>query len=58
MNSLKHISNNKIMTDNFVNYTAKKMKNTQQDAEAKVETTQDHAKGKHSSETPNKAKIR
>ena len=34
----------------------KKMKNTQQDAEAKAETTEDHAGGKPSSETPNKAK--
>jgi len=29
----------------------KKMKNTQQDAEAKAETTEDHAEGKPSSET-------
>ena len=34
----------------------KKMKNTQQDSEAKAETTQDHAEGKPSSETLNKAK--
>ncbi len=33
-----------------------KMKNTNQDAEAKAETTQDHAEGKPSSETLNKAK--
>ena len=35
---------------------AKKMKNAQQDANAKAETTQDHAEGKPSSETLNKAK--
>jgi len=35
---------------------AKKMKNTQQDVEAKAETTEDHAEGKPSSETLNKAK--
>lgn len=34
----------------------KKMKNSQQDANAKAETTQDHAEGKPSSETLNKAK--
>jgi hypothetical protein len=34
----------------------RKMKNTQQDAEAKAETTEDHADGKPSSETLNKAK--
>ncbi len=35
---------------------AKKMKNAQQDASAKAEATQDHAEGKPSSETLNKAK--
>jgi hypothetical protein len=35
---------------------AKKMKNTQQDVETKADTTQDHAEGKPSSETLNKAK--
>jgi len=34
----------------------KEMKNTQQDAEAKDETTKAHAEGKPSSETLNKAK--
>jgi hypothetical protein len=34
----------------------KRMKNTHQDAEAKAETTEDHAQGKPSSETLNKAK--
>lgn len=35
---------------------AKKLKNSQQDFNAKAETTQDHAEGKPSSETLNKAK--
>ena len=35
---------------------AKKMKNTQLGDEAKAETTQDHAEGKPSSETLNRAK--
>ncbi len=35
---------------------AKKLKNSQQDFSAKAETTQDHAEGKPSSETLNKAK--
>ena len=39
------------MTDDFVDDAAKKMKNSQQDAEAKAETTEDHAEGKPSSET-------
>lgn len=34
------------------------MKNDSQDAEAKVETTKDHAEGKPSSETLNKAKVK
>ena len=34
----------------------KKIKNTQQDFNAKAETEQDHAEGKPSSETLNKAK--
>ena len=34
----------------------KKIKNTQQDYNAKAETTEDHAEGKPSSETLNKAK--
>ena len=37
---------------------AKKVKNTSQDVEAKVKTEEDHAKGKPSSETINKAKIK
>jgi hypothetical protein len=42
------------MTD--IDDSVKKIKNTQQDAEAKAETTKDHAEGKPSSETLNKAK--
>jgi hypothetical protein len=37
---------------------AKKIKNATQDAEAKIKTESDHAKGKPSSETLNKAKIK
>ena len=36
--------------------SVKKLKDAQQDVDAKVETSQDHAEGKPSSETPNKAK--
>ncbi len=36
----------------------KKMKNSEQDVEAKAETTKDHAEGKPSSETLNKAKTK
>ena len=43
------------MTDSMDDAT-KKMKNAQQDVEAKAETEQDHAEGKPSSETLNKAK--
>lgn len=44
------------MTD--VNHAVKKMKNTEQDFKAKSETTGDHAEGKPSSETLNKAKTK
>ena len=37
---------------------AKKVKNAEQDAEAKMKTEKDHAEGKPSSETLNKAKIK
>jgi hypothetical protein len=37
---------------------AKKAKNAEQDAEAKIKTEKDHAKGKPSSETLNKAKVK
>jgi hypothetical protein len=36
--------------------SVKKMKDAQQDVDAKVETSEDHAEGKPSSETLNKAK--
>ena len=42
------------MTD--VDDSVKEMKNTEQDLKAKAETTEDHAEGKPSSETLNKAK--
>ena len=44
------------MTDNPLDDAAKKMKNSQQDAKAEAKTAQDHAEGKPSSETLNKAK--
>jgi len=47
-----------LMTDNIIDDAAKKMKNASQDAEAKAETTEDHAEGKPSSETLNKAKVK
>ncbi len=37
---------------------AKKLKNATQDAEAKIKTEKDHAEGKPSSETLNKAKVK
>lgn len=46
------------MVGNFVDDVAKKMKNTNQDAEAETKTAQDHAEGKPSSETLNKAKVK
>lgn len=36
----------------------KDLKNAGQDIEAKAETAKDHAEGKHSSETLNKAKVK
>ena len=47
-----------VMTDDYVDDAAKKMKNAAQDAEAKAETAEDHAEGKPSSETLNKAKVK
>jgi hypothetical protein len=44
------------MTD--IDDSVKKMKNTEQDIKAKAETTEDHAEGKPSSETLNKAKTK
>lgn len=46
------------MTDNFVDDAAKKMKNAAQDTEAEAQTAKDHAEGKPSSETLNKAKVK
>jgi hypothetical protein len=46
------------MTDNIIDDVAKKMKNSSQDAEAEAETAKDHAEGKPSSETLNKAKVK
>lgn len=43
------------MTDTIDDAT-KKVKNAEQDARAKAQTTKDHAEGKPSSETLNKAK--
>ena len=37
---------------------AKNVKNAEQDAEAKAKTVEDHAEGKPSSETLNKAKVK
>jgi hypothetical protein len=37
---------------------AKKIKNIGQDSEAKAKTSEDHAEGKPSSETLNKAKVK
>ena len=37
---------------------AKKIKNANQDAEAKMKTSKDHAEGKPSSENLNKAKVK
>jgi hypothetical protein len=47
------VNTNMIMTD-----VAKKIKNTFQDSEAKMKTEKDHAEGKPSSETLNKAKVK
>ena len=44
------------MTD--IDDSVKKMKNTEQDLKSKAETTEDHAEGKPSSETLNKAKTK
>jgi hypothetical protein len=46
------------MTDNIIDDAAKKMKNASQAAGAKAETAKDHAGGKPSSETLNKAKVK
>jgi hypothetical protein len=46
-----------IMTD-IIDDSVKKIKNVQQDTEAKTETTKDHAEGKPISETLNKTKTK
>jgi hypothetical protein len=46
------------MPASIIDDAVKKIKNATQDAEAKAETAQDHAEGKPSSETLNKAKAR
>ena len=48
------------MCPNVVTMTdiAKKIKNIGQDTEAKAKTSEDHAEGKPSSETLNKAKVK
>ena len=43
---------------NYVFYVVKKLKNASQDVEAKIKTEEDHAQGKPSSETLNKAKVK
>ena len=53
---INYVDYYQLMTDNFVDDAAKKMKNSQQDAKAEAETAKDHAEGKPSSETLNKAK--
>ena len=55
INNIEHLQ---LMTDDIIDDAAKKIKNSQQDAEAKAETAQDHAEGKPSSETLNKAKVK
>ena len=55
INNIEHLQ---LMTDNIIDDAAKKIKNSQQDAEAKAETAKDHAEGKPSSETLNKAKVK
>jgi hypothetical protein len=50
---LKYIAAKTHVTD-----TAKKIKNVGQDFEAKMNTEEEHAEGKPSSETLNKAKVK
>jgi hypothetical protein len=52
---IKYVVHYMLMTDTIDDAT-KKVKNAEQDARAKAETTEDHAEGKPSSETLNKAK--
>jgi vacuolar-type H+-ATPase subunit H len=52
---IKYVMYNISMTD-VIDDATKKVKNAEQDARAKAKTTEDHAEGKPSSETLNKAK--
>jgi hypothetical protein len=47
-----------LSTEYNVTDIAKEAKKTEQDAEAKLKTEKDHAEGKPSSETLNKAKVK
>lgn len=51
-----HLSNVSRIID--MTDTVKKVKDASQDVEAKMKTSEDHAKGKPSSETLNKAKVK
>ncbi len=53
--NIKYVIHHFLMTD-IIDDVTKKVKNTEQDAKAKAKTTEDHAEGKPSSETLNKAK--
>jgi hypothetical protein len=53
--NIKYVIHHILMTD-IIDDVTKKVKNTEQDAKAKAQTTEDHAEGKPSSETLNKAK--
>lgn len=52
---INYVMYNISMTD-YIDDATKKVKNAEQDARAKAQTTKDHAEGKPSSETLNKAK--
>lgn len=54
---IKDIDQPLLMTD-IIDDAAKKIKNASQDAEAEAQTAKDHAEGKPSSETLNKAKVK
>ena len=54
--STSHLSNVSHIID--MTDPVKKVKDASQDAEAKMKTSEDHAEGKPSSETLNKAKVK
>ena len=56
LGSASHLSN----VNHIIDMTdpVKKVKDASQDAEAKMKTSEDHAEGKPSSETLNKAKVK